>query len=200
MILITGENGYLGKAFINYYKYYSGFNANFITLADYLKNPCPTKLTKIIHTAGVSDKEDFKNVKKTTNSMILLTQQLVDLAEQNNLEFIFFSSEAATNDLDIYGTYKRAMEFYIKAFLKNYKLLRIPRIYSADRKKGLIKQLRNNEVPEKDYEKEIEFLDLDNLIPQLYHYIFKETSNRVYYFKNLETKTIRKIKERYLKD
>jgi dTDP-4-dehydrorhamnose reductase len=198
MILITGENGYLGKAFIRFFKYMRPIGKNYITYGEYLKKPCPKKLTKIIHIAGVSDKKDFKNIERTTESMILLTQNLINISKEYNLDFIFFSSEAAIKDLDIYGTYKRAMEFYTKAFLKNYKILRIPRIYSSDREKGLIKQLKNNEVPKKDYLNKVEFLDLDNLVPQLYHYIFKETSNRIYYFKNLETKTILEIKDRYV--
>jgi len=192
MILVTGEKGYLGKAFLNY-----KIN-DFITLEDYFLNPCPEKLTKIIHIAGVSDKKDFKNIKKTTESMIVLTQQLVNLAKQNNIEFIFFSSEAAISDLDIYGTYKRSMEFYIKAFLKKYKILRIPRIYSSCREKGLIKLLKNKEIPKKDYNNTVEFLDLDEFVPQVYHYIFEEKSSRIYYFKRLETKTIKEIEERYV--
>lgn len=200
MILVTGENGYLGKAFINYYKYFKGFGSTIITLSEYLINPCPNKLSKIIHFAGVSDKNDFKNTTKMIDSMIILTQQLVDIAGQYGIEFVFASSVAAEKDLDRYGTYKRTMEYYITDTLQNYKILRIPRIYSSDRSKGLIKFLKDDTVPKKDYNKEIEFLDLNNFLPQLYYIIFKETANRKYYFKRLETKTILEIKERYLEN
>ena len=201
MILITGENDYLGKAFQDYYKYYHGFKAKYITLESYILNPVPEKLTKIIHFAGVADKNDFKNKSKMIDSMIILTQQLIDIAEQYNIEFIFASSVAAEKQLDRYGTYKRAMEYYIKDTLHKYKIFRIPRVYSSCRNKGFIKFLKDGEVPLEDYDIEIEFLDLDKFLPQIYNYIFREdykNISRIFYFDKLETKTIQEIKERYL--
>jgi dTDP-4-dehydrorhamnose reductase len=206
MILITGDKGFIGKNFINFYKLMENTDV-FITLDEFKKihsvdqkrgTEILLNVTKIIHCAGVSDIKDFKDTKKITEVMVHLTQQLVDIAEQYDIELVFCSSEAADKDLDIYGTYKRAMEFYIKTYLKKYKILRIPRIYDKSRQKGLLRQLKNNEVPEKDFDKEVEFIDLNDFIPQMYHISFKKTASRIYYFKKLQTKSIREIKNIYL--
>jgi len=185
MILLTGDKGFIGQFL---YKDYT------LDTVDY------SKVSKVIHCASVSEKDEFKDIKKTTEAMIDLTISIIDkLKPFPEVEFIFCSSMAAEKDLDIYGTYKRAMEFYIQSKFKNFKILRIPRVYSNIRKKGLIKQLNNNTVPEKDMDKLIEFIDLNDFIPQINN-IINSKDSKIYYFDKLQTKSIREIKLIYGED
>jgi len=202
-ILITGENGYLGKHLLEYCKRYlsDSLYKRILTYSEYLSNPNIFNICRIIHLGGVSCKTDFENVKKTSNSMIDFTLEIVELAKKHKSLLIFASSMAAEKQLDIYGTYKRMLEFYISSNLEKYRILRIPRIYSEDREKGLIQNLKDDIVPKEDYKKKIQFLDLKNFIHPFFESCFNNYRERVIHLnesKYLEFLSIKDIKGRYI--
>ena len=87
------------------------------------------------------------------------------------------------------------MEKYIKENYNNWVILRIPRVYDKSRKKGLMKKLRLNLVPEEDMNNKIEFLTLDKFINQTLK--VDNQRNIVYNYKDLYCKKIKSIKKLY---
>ena len=87
------------------------------------------------------------------------------------------------------------MENYIKAVHSNSTILRIPRVYSKCRKKGLMKKLRNNEVPEEDMNKVVQYVTLDEFVDQTLS-ILKESTG-TYCYNVLHRNTIQEVKDLY---
>ena len=155
-----------------------------------------------IQIASPSDKDDFENKLEMKKSMIDDVKHNINISIKNNLVFIFCSSIAAEEMNNQYGIYKKDIENilieYSKIYNLKYLILRIPRIYSKDRPKGLMKQLRNNEVPEKDFSNVIHFMELPKFIKKLAKIISgKIPKNKIIKFKKLKKLSIIDIKKRY---
>ena len=106
--------------------------------------------------ASPIDTKNFKNIIRTFTSNILLIKALL-----NKNKFVYASS-IAVNEKSLYGLNKRFCEFLVKKFSNNYLILRIPRVYSSDRDKGLIKKIKDSKISEKDLEKIVEFIDISD--------------------------------------
>jgi nucleoside-diphosphate-sugar epimerase len=124
----------------------------------------------IIHFASPSDKFDFQNEVKTSQTMIDGTINIVQLAKALKCKLIFASSMATFQEIPVkinnlgfsaptvdieefnnYAVFKLAMERYIRSNIKEYLILNIPRVYDSTRNKGLIFQLKNGSfVGDKD--------------------------------------------------
>lgn len=76
------------------------------------------------------------------------------------IKMVYASSYAVLYDDDLYSKVKSEHEEYIKVNLRNYLILRIPRVYDRSRNAGLLKLLKNNKVPETDMHKEVEYITL----------------------------------------
>ena len=190
--LFTGaEKGFLGS---NIKKNVKGVNLHYGNVLEeniFLRK----KFNKIYHFAGPSDDFDFKDSKKTVETITTGTMNMLEIAKKNKSKFIFASTKGVENPNNIYCYSKLLMEKYIQENYDNWVILRIPRVYDKSRKKGLMKKLRLELVPENDMNNKIEFLTLDSFINQT----LKVDSQRniVYNYKDLYCKTIKNIKKLY---
>lgn len=175
-ILVTGERGYLCSSICNYIENNLD-SMNIINVTGdirYINVTSQPEHDVILHFASPSDRVEFSDYTKLTTTIIDGTRNMVDVANTFNTKIIFASSigveiaPEVTDDLGqvIYGDCKRAMEHYIKNNCSQYIILRIPRVYSRCRKKGLIRQIRENTVPEADMNNIVEYITLQDFINQ----------------------------------
>jgi len=190
-ILLTGARGYLGGALHRYLESYN----TVITFYDDVRYAKPVdcdQVDMVIHMASPIDNTD---IKKTASTIIEGTVNMLDFAKQHNAVFVFASTMGVyDNNLnDVYANCKLAMENYIKSVYNKYVVLRIPRVYSKCREKGLVRLLKDGDVPDCDMHKIIEFLTLDEFISQSVTAI--SNINTVYEYKNTLRKSIHNIKK-----
>lgn len=82
------------------------------------------------------DCKSFKDFRKFIGSTILLSLMTI-----SNRRIVYYSSEAVTEEKSLYSFFKRIHESLLR---KSDLILRIPRVYSKDRNKGLIRTLKDN--------------------------------------------------------
>lgn len=142
-IIVSGGHGYLLTHVLPY------LNNNIIHVSDVYCYQDFLNVDMVIHFASPSDREDFKKpyMHKT---MIDGTINMVDLAKRNGAHFVFASTMGVHTLENDYCIFKYAMEKYIQKELNSYSILRIPRVYSKDRNKGLIKQIKENSISQID--------------------------------------------------
>jgi hypothetical protein len=87
--------------------------------------------------------------------------ECLKVCQKFNIKMVYASSYAVLYDDDLYAKVKSEHEEYIRANLKNYLILRLPRIYDKTRNAGLMKLLKENKVPEKDMSKEVTYCTLN---------------------------------------
>lgn len=107
--------------------------------------------------------ENNNDLNKYNDSQLKLKEAIL-LCNENNLKFLYASSEAILKENSIYSRKKIEDEQCIKKYLNNYIVFRIPRVYSQNRNKGLIYKIKNNLIPEKDYLKKVEYITLNEFI------------------------------------
>ena len=194
-ILVTGENGYLARAIIEQLQH----GNNIIEYREDVRK-CKRfdQIDIIIHLASPSDKRGFQNKHKTITTIINGTINMVELANKHKAKLVFASTMGVYtfNIDDEYCSCKRAMEHYVKACCKRYLILRIPRVYSSCRSKGLIASLKRNSVPVVDLSKSLEYIDLKEFTEQFKNVLYRD--NITYEFNNLTHNTIGEIKSRYI--
>lgn len=197
MIYINGTSGFIGG---NLFKTLKRRGYQVEQVARRLSN---IKNGIFIQMASPSDKDDFINKEDMKISMIDDVEHNIDYAIENNLVFVFCSSLAAENPYNDYGKNKAYIENLLKTKSRTnnlkYIILRIPRVYAKNRKKGLMKQLRNNEVDPNDYDNIIEFMEIDDFIEELIKVLgtirSDEKINKIIHFNtNFKRMTIREIK------
>ena len=127
----------------------------------------------ILHFACPSDRDGFQDKKRLVTTIIDGTCNLVNISNKFGSKLIFASSKSVERDpekyasyIDVYADLKLAMEHYIQAVCKKYVILRIPRVYSPCRDKGLMKCIKNNEIPPRDMDNIVEYITLDNFVNQ----------------------------------
>lgn len=81
------------------------------------------------------DCKTFFDFRKFIGSTILLALMTI-----SNRRIVYYSSEAVTEENSLYSFFKKIHERLLR---KSDLILRIPRVYSKDRNKGLIKILKN---------------------------------------------------------
>ena len=190
--LFTGsEKGFLGG---NIKKRVKGNNINY---GDVLEENIflGKKFDKVYHFAGPSDDFDFKNTKKTIETITIGTINMLEIAKKNKAKFIFASTKGVENPNNVYCYSKLLMEKYLQKNYDNWVILRIPRVYDKTRKKGLMKKLRLNLVSNEDMNNKIKFLTLDKFIEQTLK--VDNQRNIVYNYKDLYCNTIKNIKKLY---
>jgi len=193
-ILVTGERGYLCRSIINELP-----SNNIIKYErDVRLNKVFSNIDMIIHFASPSERCEFKDIKKTTTTIIDGTINMIRIANTNKAKLVFASTMGVhTFGVDdVYCSCKRAMEHYIIANCDNYLITRIPRVYSSCRKKGLIKSLIDNTVNETDFDVCVDYLDLKDFKRQFLNSL--HLKNTIYEFTEIKTNTIREIKKIYV--
>lgn len=186
-IITTGHRGYLLTNLLP--------EMNIINSRRYHKNYTFSNTDMILHFASPSDSEGFKDENRLYNANITLTTELIELAKKLNCKLVFASTMGVHNPNNLYCILKLQAEELIKNNLKDYLIIRIPRVYSKDRDKGLIKDIKNNVIPEEDYNKIIQFADLRD---------FKEFFDNILHYRGvidyngtLQELSIKQIKEKY---
>lgn len=81
------------------------------------------------------DCKTFSDFRKFIGSTILLALMTI-----SNRRIVYYSSEAVTEEKGLYSFFKKIHERLLR---KSDLILRIPRVYSKDRNKGLIKILKD---------------------------------------------------------
>jgi len=74
-------------------------------------------------------------------------------------------------------------------------ILRIPRVYDKTRKKGLMKKIRLDLIPQDHMDRKVEFLTLNEFIQQTLK--VDNQRNIIYNYDNLYCETISNIKKLY---
>jgi len=187
--IFTGaERGFLGS---NLKKHITGNNVDYGDILNYKIIYC----SNLFHFASPSDDFDFKDQENTIKTIINGTINMLRIAKENNAKFIFASTGGVDSPNNVYCCSKLLMEKYIQENYDNWVILRIPRVYDKTRKKGLMKKIRLNLIPEEDMGKKIEFLTLNEFIKQTLEVVNER--NIVYNYKNLHCDTIANIKKLY---
>lgn len=165
--VVTGfERGYLGRALLPH------LGENIIHYGDVLRKHQTSEILNdintVYHFAGPSDDFDFSDSEKTASTIIEGTIRMLKIARKSDARFIFASTMGVYNPSmnDVYCTCKLAMENYIRSVYNNYIILRIPRVYSRCRQKGLMRKLRDNLIPDKDMTNQVEFITLKDFVDQ----------------------------------
>jgi nucleoside-diphosphate-sugar epimerase len=163
-ILVTGFNGYLANELIR------NLSRHDIVLYrhDVRDLHMYSDIDMILHFASPSDNEEFNDIHKTSTTIIDGTMNMVKIAQANKCKLVYASTMGVYNPLltDTYCICKAAMDNYIRSVYNNYIILRIPRVYSKCRKKGLMKQIKNKSIPESDYNNVIKFISLESFVQQ----------------------------------
>lgn len=202
-ILVTGERGYLCSGICSYIEDNLD-SMNIINVPGdirYINATSQPEHDIILHFASPSDRVEFSDYTKLTTTIIDGTRNMVDVANIFKTKIIFASSIGTeippeeTGDLGqvMYGDCKRAMEHYIKNNCSQYIILRIPRVYSKCRKKGLIRQIREDHIPDNDMDNIVEYITLEDFIEQTLP-VFEYT-NITHEYEITNKRTIKDIKQ-----
>lgn len=186
-IITTGERGYLLKRLLP--------EMNIINSRRYHKNYTFSNTDIILHFASPSDSEGFKDEQRLYDANITLTSELIELSKKLKCKLVFASSMGVHNPNNLYCNLKLKAEQLIKDNLKDYLIIRIPRVYSKDRDKGLIRDIKNNTIPKEDYSKIVQFADIND-----FKCFFDKIINyrgTIDYSGVLQELSIQQIKEKY---
>lgn len=150
MIGINGHSGFIGSHLIKKLNDQGFENINDIKLLPRVFTKSDLLcIDKIVFLSSPSDYEDFENRFETANSM--LSNYVYNLLLINNanpdIHIIFVSSEAVEDNLKLneqsnYAIFKMAIERFISSTMKNWTIVRVPRVYGKDREKGLMKKIK----------------------------------------------------------
>lgn len=183
MLAINGYSGFIGQALL---KELDKQGIKYRCLGRIIHAPELEGITKILFLSSPSDRDDFKDKEQTTVSMMDNYVHNINmiLNTNPNIEVIFGSSVAVMDisymNVDSlessYAVYKLAIEHYIRSRIKKYRIVRIPRVYGKDRKKGLMKFLREKPIEEFDNNR-IKFIDINDFTPKLVELIMLEPGN-----------------------
>lgn len=156
-----GQRGYLAGALK---QHVIGSNVDYgdiLNISDNVSN-----FDNMYHFAGPSDVYDFKDAARVVDVIVNGTINMIELTKKHDAKFIFASTAGALQPDNIYCHCKLLMENYIKSVYNNYIILRIPRVYSKCRKKGLMRQIRENIIPADDMNNVIEYITLKEFVDQ----------------------------------
>ena len=194
-ILITGAGGYLGSNLTNHL---STNNTVHSYSGDVRSYKPYNNLDIVIHFASPSDDYEFTDTHKTVTTIIDGSLNMLKLASINDAKFVFASTMGVhnTNIADTYCACKLAVEKYIMFTYNKYMILRIPRVYSKCRKKGLMRKLREKIVPDADMLKVVEYLPLQEFIDQTLTVL--NTTKTIYEYCNLRQRTLKDIERCYV--
>ena len=192
-IIVTGDKGYLASNIIQTLNKHNEIVSYGGDVRIYKQHE---NIDVIIHFASPSDIYDFTDQKRTVTTIVDGTINMLKVAAENSAKLIYASTMGVYSTVmsnDCYSTCKLAMEHYIKGTYNNYIILRIPRVYSKCRKKGLMRQIRDNIIPEKDMDNNIEYITIEDFIEQTLPIL--DYNNITHEYKITQSKSIREIKQ-----
>lgn len=190
--LITGSDGFLASHLQQHLKMIQ-YNHR---LEEIDINSDLVNISEIWHFASPSEDIEFRDDLNTFKSIVIGTANIIALCKKNNIKLIFASSLAADlpeHQICNYGKYKKLAEKMIIYSGIDYCILKIPRVYGKDRKKGLMKKINQNLIHKDDMHNIVEYLDISDFINQT----LNNTKCKIYYYENLKQNTITEIKKIY---
>ena len=191
-ILLTGGGGYLASALAHELN-----NNNTIVKypGDVREYTRYSDIDTVIHFASLSDRREFMDADKTASTIIEGSINMIRIARENKCKVIYASTLGVLSHGidDVYCTCKLAIENYIRSVYNNYVILRIPRVYSKCRQKGLMRGLHENKIPERDMDEMIEYITLQNFVDQTLPIL--ELTNVTHEYEITQKKSIREIKQ-----
>lgn len=138
----------------------------------------------------ISD-NDMKDVKIGIKTMTNDTIKVIDMIDSLDKKIIFASSEAIYDLDSVYALCKKIIECYLE---DKHLILRIPRVYSSDRDKGLIKKLKKKTFI--GYKTEIlEYMDIEDWVKETISFL---SYNGIKEYRNKRKNTIEEIEKIYL--
>ncbi len=201
MIFITGANGYLGEHIINSFPYetFIKFDERLnISLDELVELYGRFDITHVYHLASPTTEEDFKKSDKHSlySDIVKGTTLMIEFCNLMDAELVYFSTEGIIEPKNLYSKFKKITTELIPLISNYYKILIIPRVYSHDRKKGLIAKLKSKyEFNEDELNKKIEYISLESFLYQFNDFIRR--GNAIFYFRNKQIHTIRELREKY---
>jgi dTDP-4-dehydrorhamnose reductase len=193
--LVTGFNGYLASNLCKVLQHDTVmYNSDVRNLIEF------DNINTILHFACPSDVKEFEDVAKTTTTIIHGVSNMINIANKNNAKLVYASTMGVyhIDVCDAYSSCKLAAEFLIKSTCRKYLILRIPRVYSPCRRKGLMRQLREGTVNPDDMHRSVEYLPLTDFLIQTKNILNEH--NIVYEYINTRVETIEQIKNWTLGD
>lgn len=192
-IIVTGDKGYLASSIIQTLNKHNEIVSYGGDVRIYRQHE---NIDVIIHFASPSDIYDFTDRERTVTTIVDGTINMLKVATDCSAKLIYASTMGVYSTVmsnNCYSACKLAMEHYIKSIYNNYIILRIPRVYSKCRRKGLMRQIRENIIPEKDMDKIIEFITLDDFITQTLPVLSKR--NVTHEYDITQEQSIREVKQ-----
>lgn len=206
-ILITGSSGYLGQAIIKKLEEmgteYLIFDMPLNTsLSKLIPKYADTGITHIYHLASPSTSEDFVIGKiEMYKTIVKGTMNMIEFSNSLNAQLVYFSTEGILQDLKVandYCKFKKIATDMVQYICNDFKILIVPRVYSADRKKGVIAKLRDGKVPAEDMNKEVQYMELYRFIDAFFNITSNESEMGIYYFPDKITGTLQDLKDEYV--
>ena len=189
-ILITGSKGFLGSSLIPVL-------STIYTVVEYEGDVRDRRqysnIDVVMHLASPSDAFEFEDIERTVSTIVIGTDNLLNIAIENHATFIFASTKGVNKVTNLYESCKFAMEVYIKKHYSKYIILRIPRVYGTRRTKGLMRKIRQNLVSDSDMSNIISYITIDSFISQTIDSLHSIESTIDY--TSLQLNSIRDIKE-----
>ena len=201
MILITGGSGYLGQHIINSFpeETFIIFEERLnISLFEMVELYGRFDITHVYHLASPTTEEDFKKLDKHEmySNIVKGTTLMIEFCNLMGAELIYFSSEGIIQPKNLYGKFKKVVTELIPLISNHYKILIIPRVYSIDRKRGLINKFKSDyKFSEKELNTKLEYISLESFLYQFDSFIRR--GNDIFYFQNKQTNTLKELKEKY---
>ena len=187
-VLTGAERGYLGSALRD------SLVGLCVDYGDVMtQNHKIDRLDNMLHFAGPSDIYDFKDTENVINTIVTGTMNTLNYTKKHNGKYIFASTVGVKDPTNVYCYSKLLMEEYIRSVYNNYIILRIPRVYSGCRNKGLMRQIRDETIPAKDMDNVIEFITLQDFINQTIPVL--DERNITHEYNITQKMSIREIKE-----
>lgn len=215
-ILITGINGYVAKIFdavlLNTEHVVTTTELRGTELEEYLYEN-GKNIDILIH-CGMPSSNDTYTDQELHSGIILQTYRLAHICKREKIYLIFPSSHIVDyGNGEINNNYKQCHIEASRLISRtgsngglNFCIIKLPRIYSSERKKGLINSLRENKVPESDMDKAISYTDKEDIYDWLGDFFesFK-LDNRLFdhmiqKIPTMSFDTLAEIKARYIND
>lgn len=181
-ILITGAKGYLGKHIIDSYLFqdfeFIIFNGDVRDIKNWEKYN-QEYIKYIFHAGSPAANLNEYSEKYIKESIIKGTKNAIELSKTTQSTLVNFSTRGIYNCTNIYEDSKKIAYIETLNNCNNIINLIIPRVYSSDRKKGLIPKLQS--IPEKDLERNIQYITIEHFLNRLRNGIEKNKDHVLFF-------------------